>query len=272
MLLMCLVLAHIPWLDQNAEDYTEQGIKRTLVTYAVARSLNGVISVAQGTEVAISPAGIGLTFAPGEILDPVNDLVERFSWVVLASGSSLGIQRIFLEISRSAFMTWITTGMILLMLLVLWFYRPADKTQLRWSVYFKQVLVWAVLIRFTVPMIAVVNEAIYVGFLQPKYEQGQLELEQASGDIKRIKDSSPLETTQQPVKNILDLAESWLNQAQQSLDIEKQMQSLKDSAERISQQVINMMVVFLLQTIIFPLLFLWGILRLGRFVMREFLV
>jgi hypothetical protein len=73
-------------LDDRSRDYTKQGFKRALVTFAVTRGLNGIISVAQGTEVAVEPAGIGLVFTPGQILDPVNDLIERFSWIVLASG------------------------------------------------------------------------------------------------------------------------------------------------------------------------------------------
>ncbi|MBT8449478.1 MAG: hypothetical protein KJO69_07305, partial [Gammaproteobacteria bacterium] len=65
------------WLDQTGRSYTEEGIKRALTTYAIARGLNGVISVAQGTEVAIQPVGVGVTFTPGQILDPINDLIER---------------------------------------------------------------------------------------------------------------------------------------------------------------------------------------------------
>ena len=99
-LVIPVILANqLDFIDNASSEYTESGLKRTLVTYAVARGLNGVISVAQGTEVAIEPAGIGLTFTPGQILDPVNDLIERFSWVVLVSGTSLGVQELLLSVS-----------------------------------------------------------------------------------------------------------------------------------------------------------------------------
>ena len=94
------------WIDQSGRSYTEEGIKRTLVTYAIARGLNGVISVAQGTEVAVEPVGVGVTFTPGQILDPINDLIERFSWIVLASGVSLGAQNILLSMTE-----WIWFGL-----------------------------------------------------------------------------------------------------------------------------------------------------------------
>ena len=96
MLLLLMVLIQEGSLDRIGHEQTEAGFKRALLVFAVSRGLNGVISVAQGTEVAVEPVGIGLNFKPGEILDPINDLVERFSWVMLASSASFGIQRVLL--------------------------------------------------------------------------------------------------------------------------------------------------------------------------------
>ena len=56
-------------LDERGQEYADAALKRSLLTFGVARALNGVISVAQGTEIALQPAGVGLTFTPGQILD-----------------------------------------------------------------------------------------------------------------------------------------------------------------------------------------------------------
>ena len=64
--------------DDVSDTYAEDALKRALATFAVARTLNGVISVAQGTEIALEPGGVGVMLTPGQILDPINDLVERF--------------------------------------------------------------------------------------------------------------------------------------------------------------------------------------------------
>ena len=88
-------------VDQQAAARYEGMFQRALVTFALARTLNGVISAVQGTELALQPAGVGLTLTPGEILDPVNDLVERFSWIMLAATVSLGVQQVLLDISGS---------------------------------------------------------------------------------------------------------------------------------------------------------------------------
>src|SRR5688572_8008496 len=78
-------------MDTYAEEQVEAALQRALVAFAIARGLNMVISVAQGTEIAIQPAGVGVKLAPGELLDPVNDLIEQFSTVMLFAAASLGL-------------------------------------------------------------------------------------------------------------------------------------------------------------------------------------
>ena len=83
---------YIGKIDTKGIAYFDDSLERALYTFAVARGLNAVISVIQGTVVSGSPGGIGLQFSVGEILDPINDLLERFSWIMLFSTISLGIQ------------------------------------------------------------------------------------------------------------------------------------------------------------------------------------
>jgi len=93
------VLSAFSTLDNTGEGYLDGAFKRALLGFAVARGLNGVISVAQGTEFSLTPAGLGVNLTPGEILDPINDLVERFSWIMLLSSSALGVQQVLLSMS-----------------------------------------------------------------------------------------------------------------------------------------------------------------------------
>ena len=106
-----VAIALTGFADDTSDDYADQALKRALVTFAVARTLNGVISVAQGTEVAVEPAGVGVVFTFGQILDPINDLVERFSTVMLVATSSLGLQNVLLDITG-----WWGTSALLLVL------------------------------------------------------------------------------------------------------------------------------------------------------------
>ncbi len=267
LLLVLIVLAHVPVVDELAESYTEQGIKRTLVTYAVSRGLNGVISVAQGTELALAPAGVGVTLTPGEILDPINDLVERFSWVVLASGTSLGIQRLFLEMSASRSLSVLFSLSAFVVILLIWFYRPVEPEKAKYARYAIKLFLLLALFRFSVPVIAVINEALYLHFLQPQYQQAQLEIEGTTEKIQVINQAEVMPNTEK--KNILEKAEDWLNQAQTSLDVSRRIEALKTAASEMSEQLINMIVVFVIQTIIFPLVFLWGVIKLGKVLLTS---
>jgi hypothetical protein len=114
------LLAIFGTIDHTGQDYTNESFKRALITFGIARGLNGVISVAQGTEIAVQPAGVGLNFTPGQILDPINDLVEQFSWVMLASSASLGIQKVLLAISATQLMTASLVVMLGLYLVSVW--------------------------------------------------------------------------------------------------------------------------------------------------------
>ena len=87
------IMVACSWLspfDTTANAQLDAGLKRAAATYASARLLNGAISVVQGTQISAAPAGMGMTFAPGEILDPLNDLVEQFSQVMLVAINDLG--------------------------------------------------------------------------------------------------------------------------------------------------------------------------------------
>ena len=110
--LVCAIVAISGVIDEKGVTYTDDAFKRALITFGIARGLNGVISVAQGTEIAVHPAGFGVNFTPGQILDPVNDLVEQFSWIMLASSASLGIQKVLLSISSTTVVTLLLAGLL----------------------------------------------------------------------------------------------------------------------------------------------------------------
>jgi len=90
----------------------------TLSVYAVLRGLNAVISMAQGTELAIEPMGIGVTLAPGELLDPLNDMIEQVSSVLLVASASIGIQKIILNLGDIELLRWVLAAISIIAILI----------------------------------------------------------------------------------------------------------------------------------------------------------
>ena len=250
-------------LDAKGHQFTEQGMKRGLIAFGIARGLNGVISVAQGTEVAIEPVGVGVTFTPGEILDPINDLIERFSWIVLASSVSLGAQSILLTMTE-----WLWFGIVVGLMMgtttaAIW-HPSLLSSKTRKRVYKTTIIL--VILRLTVPLVAVVNQGIYEVFLKPQYEQSKAELQQTTINLEK--------TNQKPdyfgqELGLLERAKQLVDDATDAVDVDAQLDKVKAIAADISESVLNMIVVFMLQTLLFPLLFLWLTYRSVIYVARQ---
>lgn len=262
-LLLASLLAGSKALDHFGEEYADQALKRALISFAVARTLNGLISVAQEAEIAMQPAGVGLNVSPGEILDPVNDLIERFSLVMLVAASAIGVQKLLLSISAWDLFNYLVIGFWLLYGIMLIAKRNKPKgLHPAWH----KTVIFLVLVRFATPAMALTNEGLYQLFLATNYQQATTELE---GVSKTIENNTPeQDTVNQQERSAYEGAKEWLSNAISQLDIKKQIEAYQAAAERASQNVIELITVFIVQTILFPLFFLWLIYRSGRGLLR----
>jgi CBS domain containing-hemolysin-like protein len=232
--------------DTFGEKYTEEGFTRSLAAFGIAKGLNGLISVVQGTEVAIEPVGVGVILTPGQILDPVNDLIERFSWVMLICTTSLGIQSILLTIFSSFFFSIAVSTTLFLIVLFIW------NDQLA-SINLKNILyrlaAFLIILRFFIPLMAITNDGLYKAFLEPTYIESKLQLEQSNIAIANLSDNQKI--------NNEAADKSWYEVIIDSINIDKNYEQLKVEADNLTSHIIDLIVVFTMQTILFPLIFIW---------------
>jgi len=254
MLVVLLGMAHRGFVDDVGRSYTESSFKRALITFGIARSLNGVISVAQGTEVALQPAGIGVNFAPGQILDPANDLIERFSNVMLICSASLGVQRLALDITAWPGFTALMAVFFVAVFWLMWFKYPANES-LRQAIYRFALVI--IILRFAVPGFAIVNEGVYHLFIAPQYEMSKQKLEETTQMISAIHDDTQQTAVPNSDPSLLDGFKRFYDTTVNQIDIPKRVEDYKAAAAELSEYTINLIVVFVLQTILFPLLFFW---------------
>jgi len=245
--------------DTYGEQYTKEGLTRSTAAFVIAKGLNGAISVVQGTEVAMEPAGIGLILTPGQILDPVNDLVERFSWVMLICTTSIGIQTILLAIFSSSSFSVSVSVLLLLMVLFIWNYKGP-------SINLKNILyrmtAFIIILRFFIPLMAITSDGLYKTFLEEKYIISKDHLEQSETII------TSLSKDNQNISNEA-IDDSWyerlsnsINDAIDSIDVNKRVEELEKEAEELTMHIISLIVVFTMQTIFFPLIFIWLAMKL----------
>ncbi|MGI9293672.1 MAG: hypothetical protein ACR2PS_06785 [Pseudomonadales bacterium] len=261
-----VVLALFKPMDQLGDEYIDSAFERALLGFAIARGLNGVISVAQGTEIAIQPAGVGVNFTPGEILDPINDLVERFSWIMLLASSSLGVQKTLLAISG-----WIGLGILVALTASFFLFTQWSRVISGEAVkrIATQLFMLVLVLRFMMPLVALSNEWFYQQFLAEQYQQSSEQLENVREKIGEINDEVMQDREVETSGSVLfDKARQLYSSAVKKVDFERRLVDYKAAAQDISENAVNLIVVFLMQTVVLPLLFLWVAVTLVRRLLR----
>ena len=238
-------------LESVANQQVDAGLKRALISFATARALNAVISVVQGTEVAVQPAGVGINFAPGQILDPVNDLVEQFGQLMLVASVAFGVEKVLISMGAH----WAISS-LLTVTAIAWVYAYLRRgTSPPWLT---RMLLILLMTRFAMPLAIIGSDQLFREFLAADYQSSQQVIEVASGQINK------LNTTVAPVtedQSMVDKITGWVSR---NADIKPHLESLKQTVEQTTERIIRLMVIFLLQTLVLPVLLLWvlwGIVR-----------
>jgi len=265
-LLLVAVLSVTPFVDQRAATDYEQLFQRAFITFALARTINGVISAVQGTEIALQPAGVGVTLTPGEILDPVNDLVERFSWIMMGATISLGIQNVLLDVSATWLIQVLVTALALWLLIRLWY--PGQDAGV-YRVVLKRVFLLLLFIRFAVPVMLIANDLLYQQFLEPRYQQSTTVITEAGKDLEQLRTEASVEPVDASDGSMLDsITRAWSSTVD-SIDITGKLDRMQNRAGEVIEHLIQLSVVFILQTGLLPIAFLWVFLQVFKKLFRS---
>ena len=254
MLFLAAVLSLTPFMDQRASADYDELFQRAFVTFALARTINGVISVVQGTEVALQPAGVGVTLTPGQILDPVNDLVERFSWIMMGATISLGVQNVLLDISAWWVIQILFAALAAWMMVRVWY--PGQDSRLQRTLL-KRVFLLMLFIRFAVPVMLIANDLLYQQFLEQRYQQSTEIIAEAGRELEQIKEEASVEESQDTDESMLDsITRAWSSTVD-SIDLSGRLKRMQAQAADVIEHLIQLSVVFVLQTALLPVAFLW---------------
>jgi hypothetical protein len=243
-------------LDSAATQQVDAGLKRALLSFASARALNAIISVVQGTEVAVEPAGVGLVFTPGQVLDPVNDLVEQFSDLMLVASVSFGVQKVLISIGAyrgvSLLLSLAALGWALFYLRM----RPVPG-------WLTRILVVLLMVRFAVPVVAMGSENLFQKFMAADYSASQQAIDTTSDQLVKL---NPPTAAAPESQGVLGKIKGWWSQ---NGDVKLRFDRLKEAAEHATENIIRLIVIFLLQTLVIPLLLLWALYGVTRRVFQS---
>ena len=257
LLLLAVLLCWVPAFQALADRFVDDGLKRSLLSFATARALHSAVSVLQGTELAVQPMGVGLTLTLGQVLAPISDLVAQFADWMLWASVAFGMQKLLLSMGGSYGVTAMVTA-VALVWLVLHLHQRAPQ-------WLTRLLVVLLFVRLVMPVTIIGSEWIFTQFMAQTYQQNQLATEGTVADLQKMEASSQADGTaagkdadtslwsrlQQIASNPGDAIRAKLAQLQQQLD---------QQVERL----VTLIVVFALQTIVLPLALMWALVLLCR--------
>ncbi len=258
--------------EHKANQYLLETAKRAGFIYLAARGINAGVSLLQSVEVGVVAASLH----PGQALDPVNDAVERLSWIMLLSLASIGVQKILIEMAPWLGTVILLSIAMLVILLGIWLPKYM-KIDLR-GLGLKLVL-FALVVRFFIPVAYVVNQSVYNRFLDSKYAaagavaeakdvlgdktegvQGTVGDEAGNEEPGEASELSPL--PQEGEEGLIATAKKWMKN---TAAVGSKIDRIKAVTVYFFEHTVSLTVIFLLQTILIPIFVLWLLVKLIGF-------
>ncbi|MES2625031.1 MAG: hypothetical protein V4628_07125 [Pseudomonadota bacterium] len=273
-LLICALLSFTPWLDSYADDAIGSALSSTLKLFASVRGVDAIVSAAEGTELSIAPVGVGVTFAPGELVEPVDDLIEQLGDVLIWVLTLLGVEKLSLGLLGSGSVRLIS-GTLFLVAAAFIIWRPARPLPQR----VRTMLVVLVLIRIGLPLAAISSEALaqYVVDARTATAESalidvsqQIEDEQAAQNA-LVESQAPItdvaedQSLMEKLNTAVDDLGNAMSDMRNSLDMQASMEQLSQRMEAAVNHVVDLLALVTLRALLFPGLFLfsgWLLLRI----------
>lgn len=247
-----LVAAALSWLSfpqELARATIDDALGGAFSAFAIAKALNATISVLQSSTVDFQVFQLSV----GEALDPANDMIERFSWVMFAASGSLALQKLLLGMSSSAIIKGLFTLSCLISAAVL------ALREKRWQrVALNTTLVLAFL-RFAVIVVALASGLAEKAFLEEPRSTTMAQLQSSQQQLEALAESQIASRDGDREEE-----QGWWDGLTDSVSdlVGNPVEGMTERFDAITDQVIDLTVIFIVQTMLFPLAFLYLLYRL----------
>jgi hypothetical protein len=206
--------------------------------------MNATISVLQSIQV-----GAGATIQLGAVLDPLDDLVEQFSALMLAATLSFATQRLLIEVSGA----WPVSVLLTVLFLAWGVSYLRNRAPPGWL---PRLALGLLCLRLAVPTAALGSEVTYRLLLVNKYEASQAQIK--SAEVVEV----------QAGESLTETVKRWWAQ---TTEMGKKIEALKARVTGLVEHIVTLAAVFIVQTVVLPLLFLWAMLKLYCVLSTHFL-
>jgi len=300
------LLLYLSWskvLDNQALSFNKETTKDVVITLAITRSINAALSVVQNSSLLLG-VGVQVDMAIGEVVNPINDFLDRFSWILLFSLISLGIQNIFISLITTPFFNTILTLLVIGVIVSLY------KNFIYQNILYK-IVVLLFFVRLAIPFIDTLNGYIYNNMMKTQIveiekENRKFDKELQSllpSDYKTEEIDKKISKLEKVKKNILEEVSQNMNYFEklkvkfsydslsdknklELINIDSKIELLQKQKEKLRTNPIDKIklfiekvkynmdsffirsyhsiILFLTRGIIFPLIFLFLLIRIGK--------
>ena len=247
----------VPILDSTADTYFRDSISKAGASYGVCRVINATVSIIKESSVELEPAGVGLSLAVGQAVDPINDMVERLSDVLVMSITSLGVQKLTYEICLTLAPQVLAFFLIVFSILTLF---QGDR------IFKLQRLILSILIiisiaRFCLPVSSMANQFLQDHFFEQKIVEANSELARGIADLDKLKDVAL--PKYDGVIGTIENSASYLKQ--KSIDFKNAIAVTIENRDIIVENLLELTFlyvgIFIVQVLVLPLLIFWFLIK-----------
>jgi len=255
----------LPVLDTTTDAYFREAITKAGVAYATCRVINASVSIVKDSSLQLEPAGVGVSLAVGQALDPIDDMTERLSDVLVTAITSLGVQKLAYEISVSLAPPMFSICLFALSILI-WF---ENERLISFQKIIMRILLFIVIVRFFLPISSMANEFVHNHYFADQISDANKELGLASVELDKLKDASLPE-----IDGFLGTIEnSALFLKRKSIEFKNVLvatvSNMGDIIENLLKLTFLYVGIFLIQVIIFPLVAFWFLVKTANILFHK---
>ncbi|MZI95793.1 hypothetical protein F9817_21650 [Vibrio sp. CAIM 722] len=237
--------------DQQAHELVNQALVSAAASYTVARTLDAAISTLQSSEVSAGVVSVDI----GQMLNPISDLINKFSDIMVMAFTSLSLQKVLLMILSSTGINVVFTIFSLGMLAVIWI-KPLGRYRKRgWAIF-----QFVVIGRFIVVLSVLSTSLVDHLFLEQQIEANQNKVVMVSDEpgVQSTMKVAPEQTKSDHsflgfIQQLQDQWSQWTDNLQQQ---KAHLTELSDRIENSVVDILTLMALYLLKTLILPIIFL----------------
>ena len=124
-------------------------------------------------------------------------------------------------------------------------------------------------LRFAVPVMLIANDLLYQQFLEHRFEQSTEIISLAGKELEQLRAEASVEEAEDHDDSMLEsITRAWSNSVD-SIDLSGRLKRMQSQAGEIIEHLVQLSVVFILQTGLLPVAFLWFFLDVLKRLFRS---